>query len=153
MAGAAFNRGASRQDYATPPEFIDAVEKRFGSMHYDLAASARNAKAPAFFTEEQDSLSQDWTSLVGRLWLNPPFAKIEPWARKCAASYRPHNRIFLLTPASIGAEWYATHVIPHARIYALVGRLCFDGKNPFPKDCTLALFGAGRGLEIWRWRQ
>ena len=87
--------GLSRQDYETPVVFLDAVMQRFDVKAFtaDLAASPSNAKAVRFFTEESDSLKQDWTTLhevpskpVINLWLNPPFGHIEPWAKKCAES-------------------------------------------------------------------
>ena len=36
------------------------VVRRFGPMDVDLAASAKNTKAPIFITEKQDSLKSDW---------------------------------------------------------------------------------------------
>ena len=87
MGGASFNRGSSKQDYATPREFIRAVQARFGVIRFDLAAEPHNAVAPDFFTPDMDALSKDWFADPSRrapalLWLNPPFAHIEPWARK-----------------------------------------------------------------------
>jgi phage N-6-adenine-methyltransferase len=156
VVGAAHHRGESKQDYATPPEFIAAVVERFGRLDFDLAASAANAKAPQFFTESVDSLAQDWTLLRGNLWLNPPFSRIEPWAAKCAASavwsFKPARRIFLLVPAAVGANWHAKHVHEKALVLFLNGRISFDGVNGYPKDCCLAVFGEKPGYEIWRWR-
>jgi phage N-6-adenine-methyltransferase len=152
--GASFARGSSRQDFETPAEFMAAFTRYFGAApDWDLAASVTNTKAPRFFTEEQDSLAQDWNALRGILWCNPPFANIRPWARKAAESESFRSRIYLLTPASIGANWYVEHVIPYARVYVLVGRLSFDGRGPFPKDCTLAVYGERPGLEVWRWKK
>ena len=34
--------GSSKQDYSTPRAFLDAVEKRFGRIKWDLAAHERN---------------------------------------------------------------------------------------------------------------
>jgi hypothetical protein len=36
----------SRQDYRTPPEFLEAVAERFGRLSFDLAASASSSVAP-----------------------------------------------------------------------------------------------------------
>ena len=103
----------SRQDYGTPWEFIRAVEARFGKIACDLAAHAGNAKADTFLTAQEDSLSVPWADLWrdGTLWLNPEFAKIDPWAEKCAAeSVKRGGLIVMLTPASIGTDWFANHV-------------------------------------------
>ncbi len=151
--------GLSKQDYGTPRVFLDAFEKRFGSIAYDLAAHAGNAVVPRFFSPEDDSLVQNWRYLLteegANLWLNPPFGHIEPWAEKCAAvakAYHGTAYLALLVPASIGSNWFAEHVHRKAMVYALQGRLSFDGKNPYPKDCILAMFGLTPGFAVWDWR-
>jgi phage N-6-adenine-methyltransferase len=161
-AGAAHR---SKQDYGTPWEFVRAVERRFGTLVVDLAASAENAKAGAWLDEAHDSLLAPWAERwpEGNLWLNPPFAKIDPWAAKCAAeSAQRSGLILLLTPASIGTEWFAEHVLDNAMVLGLSPRMAFDGicPNPrtgridlYPKDLMLSVFGFGlRGFATWRWR-
>lgn len=153
--GAAMNRGGSKQDYATPRVFLDAVENRFGTPHFDLAASAENAVTQGFYDEERDALKQDWAADLGRAtaWLNPPFSNVAPWAERCARYSSPRLRILFLVQASVGSEWFAEHVFPHAFVLALRPRISFDGKNPFPKDLILAGYGFGvRGFDLWRWR-
>lgn len=152
--GASFNRGKSRQDYCTPPEFIRAVKDRFGSLSVDLAATASTRVVTPWLDEEDDALRFDWHKLsTGLLWLNPPFSNIAPWASKCAAEAKQGAKILLLVPASVGSEWFAEHVHPHAGVFALRPRLSFDGLNPFPKDCLLATYNIGvRGFDLWRWK-
>jgi phage N-6-adenine-methyltransferase len=152
--------GRSIQNYATPDVFIAAVKRRFNvkEFYYDLAAEVETSKGRHSFCEEEDSLAQDWTKYTSKsLWLNPPFGQIEPWAKKCAA-YAEYARergglIYFLTPASIGANWFADHVWGKARVFALQGRLSFDGKAPYPKDCMLSVFGLRWGFEVWDWRK
>lgn len=146
--------GQSRQDYGTPLDFIAAAERLIGArFQVDLAASPGNAKAPGFFTAEQDSLSQPWHQLQGWLWLNPPYANIGAWAAKCAAESALGAKIAFLVPASVGANWYRDHVHGKAYVLALNGRLTFEGETqPFPKDCILALFGVAPGFEVWSWQ-
>ena len=143
----------SRQDYATPRTFLDAVESRFGKLGWDLACSKTNCVVPGSgFTEADDSLAQDWNSLIGHLWLNPPFGNIAPWARKCA-QFRGDGAIFLLVPASVGSNWFRDHVFGKSRVLFLNPRLSFDGKAPFPKDLMLCIFGLGYdGVALWGWR-
>lgn len=145
----------SKQDYGTPWELIKAVEARWGSLGVDLAASEGNAKAPLFFTEEDDSLKQAWNQLLAfRLWLNPPFENIGLWADKCKTEAKLGAKIIMLTPASIGSEWFARHCFGVARIIGLRPRITFEGcKDPYPKDCMLSLWGIDApGFEIWRWK-
>lgn len=107
--------GRSKQDYGTPWEFIRAVEGRWGVFSIDLAAwGPANAKAPAFLTPLENSLECDWNKYAAvNAWLNPPFGNIGDWAAKCArhllAFTREGGRIILLTPASIGSEWFEAH--------------------------------------------
>lgn len=151
------NRGTSKQDYGTPISFILAVEERFGELVCDLAAHAGNAKAPSWYGEERDSLSIEWAEEIaaGNLWLNPPFKNIDPWAAKCASeSARRRGLILMLTPASIGTDWFAKHVHRKAMVLGLSPRLRFEGMNEeYPKDLMLSVFGMGmNGFDTWRWK-
>lgn len=146
--------GRLRQDYETPPEFIAAVERRFGRLHVDLAARADNAKAPIFVPPERDSLTLSWPREFSdkRCWINPPFADIAPWAKKCSEARGLH--ILMLTPASVGANWFAEHVHRNAIVLALSPRITFVGAaDPYPKDCMLSVFGLGvAAFDVWRWQ-
>ena len=146
--------GQSRQDYSTPRELIDAVEVRFGKLTFDLAATAKNSiTGSRYWSPLQDSLNKNWThrKLGTNLWLNPPFGDIEPWAKKCSETIG--KKIFFLVPASVGSNWYKNYVHSVASIYFLSPRLSFDGKNPYPKDVILAIYGTRVGLhECWRWK-
>jgi phage N-6-adenine-methyltransferase len=149
--------GRSKQDYGTPIEFIRACEERFGPFVCDLAASDENTKARAWYTRERDSLAQPWHTDYpnGTLWLNPEFADIDPWAAKCALeSTRRFGLILLLTPASIGCNWFADHVKGKAIVLGVSPRLTFEGTTaPYPKDLMLSVFGYGlSGFDTWRWR-
>lgn len=150
--GAGIKRGASKQDYATPPEFMRAVVDRFGLLSFDLAASTHNTKNPNYFTEEQNSLIQRWHEIRGILWLNPPFDNISPWAEKCAEEASMGARILFLTPASIGANWFAKSVHRRALVLGLNGRISFDGIAPYPKDCMLSCYGWEPDFDVWAWK-
>ena len=153
--------GKSRQDFETPDEFIRAVEQRFGRLSCDLAANddlggpGANHKAPLWWGPGQDALVQDWTRLAGNLWLNPPFGQIPRWAAKCAASAGDGRRIIMLSPASIGTNWFADHVHGRALVLALNPRITFVGEShPYPKDLMITVWGPKSwiGLDVWRWR-
>lgn len=156
---AGHNRQASKQDHETPADFLAAVVARFGPLHVDLACRRDNAKAPLYLTEEIDSLSVGWARMFpGRtMWLNPPFNRIAPWAEKCACEAielaRTGGRILMLTPASVGSEWFTEHVHDRARVHPLSPRLTFVGQTqPFPKDCILSVYGELPGFLPWRWK-
>ncbi len=150
--GASFARGKSKQDYPTPWSFIHACEHRFGKIAFDLAATAENAKAPSFFTKEQDSLLQPWHLLDGLLFLNPEFGNITPWVKKCWEESNLGAKILFLTPASIGSNWFRDYVNGSAQVLALNGRITFEGaSDPYPKDCILSCFGFPVGFDVWTW--
>ncbi len=151
--------GRSKQDYGTPLAFLDACVARFGPLGADLACTRDNCKAGIgyYYDANFDSLSQRWAKDFpdGNLWLNPPFGDIEPWAEKCAfESSQRLGLILLLTPASIGSNWFASHVNRKAMVLGLSPRLQFDGTTaPYPKDLMLSVFGMGlSGFDVWRWK-
>ncbi len=149
--------GRSKQDYGTPADFLEAVERRFGEIVVDLAATDQNTVAPQYYTPRQDSLAQDWAGDMrdGVLWLNPPFGGVGPWASKCREeSAKRRGLILLLVPASIGSAWFRDHVHRHAMVFALAPRLKFVGTEaPYPGDLILAVYGMGlSGFDTWVWR-
>lgn len=146
-------RGFSRQDYGTQWPLVRAVERRWGPISWDLAATAENAKAPRYITPEQDSFTVAWYKLDGLLWLNPPFANLKPWVDKCHHEGAMGAKIILLTPASVGSDWFANYVEGSALVVPLRPRLIFEGcDQAYPKDCMLSLFGVDLpGFESWRW--
>lgn len=153
--GASFARGNSNQSYATPPDFMSAVEKRFGPIAFDLAASPHNTKHANYFSERDNSLVQEWHKIPGNLWLNPPFDCITPWAQKCAAESILGATIFFLVPASVGSNWFRDYCHGHALVLALNGRVSFDGVAPYPKDLILCCYSLGshwKGFDTWTWR-
>lgn len=168
--GASLARGKSRQDYGTPPAFIAAVEKRFGRIGWDLAATRENSVATVNLPHEhryfgpdhnhpnyRDALAADrsWeiTMSSGPYWLNPPFADIAPWAAKCAEYRDRPVWTLMLTPASIGTDWFREHIQDKALVLGLSPRLTFVGtSDPYPKDLMLSCFGFGVcGFDTWRW--
>lgn len=178
--GPTIDRANSSGDIWTPWEFIRAVQEKFGLIDWDLAASLRSSRAyyPGMYIGEvRDSLGVDWHELEknapdgdGRplLWLNPPYSNITVWAKKCAAEFKLGAQILLLTPASIGANWYWDHVEPYAEVYS-VGRMVFDNcydkkgqlvRTPYPKDLILSHYSPERALtsyyprpiKRWLWK-
>lgn len=149
--------GRSKQDYRTPMELIRAVEKRFGPLVHDLAAHAQNTRCKTFYSKEQDALKQSWHRdfAKGNLWLNPEFGIIPVFVAKVLEeSQQREDRIIVLTPASVGAEWFAKYVEGKALVLPLRPRISFDGINPYPKDVMISVFGRDvvPGFETWRWK-
>jgi hypothetical protein len=151
----------SRQDYGTPLELVAACTQRFGILTWDAAATADNTLVPERFFSKTglSAFDADWQRAFVRsdlVWLNPEFGGIATdwaplvsrWTRKL-----PWLRVLMLTPASIGSEWFQQYVHRKAMVLGLSPRLHFVGaEDPYPKDCMLSCFGFGvTGFDVWRW--
>lgn len=151
--------GRSEQVVQTPPELILAIIESFGPIAIDLAANDNNRCAHQYIGPETDSLAQatSWLTYPGDLaWLNPPYAKLLPWAKKCVEQSSWGARILMLAPASVGSNWFNDYVRPFAYVLELNPRVTFVGhKGPYPKDLILAYFCPQRfvGREPWNWRR
>ncbi len=143
----------SVQSVQTPPDLMMAIETRFGRMDFDLCADECNKQAGDYLNEIDNSLVQDWDTIDGNLWCNPPYGDIEPWVKK-AAGCSQDTTIYMLVPASVGSNWYAHYVHECAYVLALSPRVKFvSHKTPFPKDLLLVCYGLGfKGFDIWRWK-
>lgn len=159
--------GRSKQDYATPRVFIDAVKVlfRIRRFAFDFAADQTNTQAQRYWDVETDALAQPalrWREQLGSGvgWLNPPYAHIGPWAERCLTVSRLGGRVLFLVPASVGSNWYrdAIHEQFGVSVLFLNGRIPFIPGKPdwlYPKDLALIEFGTGVPfqLDIWRWRE
>ena len=152
----------SKQDYRTPREFVAAVETALDIDQFciDLAASKANTVNPRrFFTKRDDALAQAWP-LDGWCWLNPPYARLEPWAKKCYEEAQKGCKIALLVPAAVGSNWFRDWIHLKALVVCFLnGRLAFIPEKPswgYPKDCMLVLFNGSTTGEtayvVWDWR-
>lgn len=154
--------GKSEQSVQAPSDFMQAIGHGWGSPVFDLASDSKNTQAPSFFSEQDDSLKQDWTKLKGVLWLNPPYADIGPWVEKCyktAKAWDPDlqdRRILVLIPAAVGTNYWHEWVHNKCEVSFLRPRLTFVGhKHPYPKDLVLLNYSSAfwlSGYETWKWK-
>jgi hypothetical protein len=155
----------SKQDYATPKVFLDPVKAYLGltgfGFAFDFAADQTNAVANRWWGVEVDSLSMPrWELQIPKGqwgWLNPPFANIGPWAKRCLETREAGGQIAFLVPASVGSNWFRDYINDKAFWLALNGRIPFMPDKPkwlYPKDCMLVLFSQKfkPGYEVWTWR-
>jgi len=135
--------GRSKQDYQTPKEFLRAIERRFGRITIDLAASEKNAVCKKYIDKKKDSLKRPWPT-KGVLFLNPPYRWLRPWFAKCAEHRRGMKKgsvLLVLVPASIGSIWFERYVLDKADIEGLRPRLTFVGEaSTYPKDLMLVIY-------------
>ena len=155
-------RGTSTQNYSTPKEFMVAVERLFGPIHHDVAASRENTKGPSYFDEAKDGLAQAWHDIGQQgakrclLWCNPPFSHIDEWAKKCAEEAALGAEILLLVPIAT-SKWFGFHVAcAVVDIYLLEGRMSFIEGDGYPKDLMLVHYHhrptPSRRVFLWAWR-
>lgn len=177
LTGPSVKRGKSEQVVSTPWELIRAVEKKFGPIAWDLAATIENAKAENFIDPEMDTFKQNWAALLhgGLGWLNPEFDPMVVSVRKCALEQQRGAQVLALGPASISTNWFWDHVQAYATVYSLTPRICFEGSHnifpkdhprvgerkcdescvgccPYPKDLMLSHYNANPNHELQRWK-
>lgn len=159
IAGRMLNQGvysSNLQDWETPPEFVQLVEQKFGvTFDLDACCYPETAKAPNFFTEEDDGLVQDWH---GTVWMNPPYGRALPtWTKKAKEEARKHgSTVFCLVPGRTDTNWFQD-AAQDGRLVLMKGRLSFlqggktQGSPAFPS--VLIIFGEGQtGVEYWDWK-
>jgi hypothetical protein len=198
MATSPRNRMETNQDIGTDPLLFQVLNAEFNFV-CDLAATAENAlcadwlgkgsgwlgkvkgphdPVPPDGDETQGgSLDVPWSDWKGWLWLNPPFRKIAPWARKCLVESEKGARIVMLVPAAVDSDWFEDHVFEKAETRWLKSRPVFkcrytkDGpkdpktgrprylagewnKDGYPKPCQVSIFEKGRAPRMypWDWR-
>lgn len=138
-------------DRGTQWEFIHKLEERFGEFTLDVAAAPHNAKAPRFYTREDDGLTQSWG--IERVWCNPPYSDCGAWVRKAWSEWllwpqhltervdppmtrrnpSPTSIVMLLPANRVEQAWWQDHVEPFRdrpgsplRVEFLRGRMRFD---------------------------
>jgi phage N-6-adenine-methyltransferase len=128
---------STTDDWATPQDFFDKLDKEF---HFDLdvCADSNNHKCEKYFTKEQDGLSQEWEGMV---WCNPPYGReIGDWVAAVAA--HPGGGVMLL-PARTDTRWFHDYIYnnKNAEIRFVKGRLKFGGsKNSAPFPSMVVVF-------------
>ncbi|MBS0978694.1 DNA N-6-adenine-methyltransferase [Levilactobacillus brevis] len=139
---------SSEKNYwETPQAFFDKLNRQY-QFSFDLAASVDNAKCQNFFTEEDDSLSQNWHIIAGNLFLNPPYGReLRKWVQKAyEESLKKHDAcIVLLIPARTDTSYWHDFIFGKAQIKFLRGRLKFElngeSKDAAPFPSALVIYG------------
>ena len=112
---------SNKQDWETPPEFMQALKQSFD---LDVCAYKDTAKAPIFFTEQDNAFKQQW---VGKCWMNPPYGKAIPkWLER---AYKESQQAYCtsvtcLIPARTDTAWFHDFAVK-GTIVLLRGRISF----------------------------
>ena len=73
----------TNDDWATPMVLVRELESEFGPFDLDPCTHAEAAKAPKFYTKEDDGLTKPW---VGRVFCNPPYSRKVEFLQKAYES-------------------------------------------------------------------
>lgn len=125
-------------EWGTPKALFGVLHAEFG-FTVDACAVAGNAKLERYWSPEKDGLRQSWAG--ERVWCNPPYSKIGPWARK--AFLREAQVAVLLVPSRTGTEWWHAHGQYADEIRWVRGRLKFERPQEAgnaPEDSVLLVY-------------
>ncbi len=134
MANLAVMYSSSTDQWATPQDFFDELNKEF-SFDLDPCADAQNHKCERYFTKEQDGLRMDWGG--SRVFCNPPYGReIGEWVRKCyEEGHKEGTIVVMLIPARTDTRYFHDYILNRAEVRFVRGRLRFGDAEtgaPFP---------------------
>lgn len=142
------------EKWETPQSLFNHIHQEF---HFDLDAAAEehNTKLPSYISPEQDSLSQDWSTLGTTVWLNPPYGRqIKHWIRKAYEESLKGICVVVLTFARTDTDWWHTYASRAAEIRMIKGRVKFvreDGHTgPATAPSALLIFDEKRRNPVVR---
>ena len=136
-------------NWATPQEFFDKLNWRFGPFDLDPCASPHNTTCANFFTKAENGLAKDWSEST--VFVNPPYGRgIEKWIKKGYEEAQKENtRVVMLIPARTDTKYWHDYVMKASEVYFVKGRLKFgDSKNSAPFPSAVVVFDGQNSL--WR---
>lgn len=117
-----------RDCWATPQWLFNHYNGQFNFV-MDIAANEHNAKCSRFLTKEDDALTVDFTTLVGKgewLWCNPPYSNVMPWVEKAIDNQSKGIGTVVLLKNDTSTKWFEKCVENASRIDFLInGRVNF----------------------------
>ncbi|EMG1070192.1 phage N-6-adenine-methyltransferase [Klebsiella pneumoniae] len=117
-----------RDLWRTPPALFACLNAEF-CFQLDAAAAAHNALCRKFITAEQNTLETPWDdylSIPGYVWLNPPYSDITPFVKKAAAESANQIGTVMLVPADTSVGWFKEAIQTASEVrFITAGRLAF----------------------------
>lgn len=131
-----------RDQWRTPDDLWWGMNAKFGPFVLDLFADDHNAKCEAFYTAEDNALTQDWSArlaeLGGAAYANPPYSRAQQ-----------HNRQYITGMA---------HIMQHTMVMReLGGRYVYlikaaTSESWWPENADHIAFIRGRiGFDVPDW--
>ncbi|HBZ8115072.1 TPA: phage N-6-adenine-methyltransferase [Klebsiella pneumoniae] len=117
-----------RDLWRTPPALFACLNAEF-CFQLDAAAATHNALCRKFITAEQNTLETPWDdylSIPGYVWLNPPYSDITPFVKKAAAENANQIGTVMLVPADTSVGWFKEAIQTASEVrFITAGRLAF----------------------------
>ena len=137
-------------EWATPQDFFDKLNWRFGPFDLDPCADPSNTKCQNFFTEAEDGLSKDWGGFTS--FINPPYGRgIENWIKKgYEESRKEGTRVVMLIPSRTDTKYWHQYIMKADEVYFVKGRLKFgDSTNSAPFPSAVVVFDGTNRQQIF----
>lgn len=121
-----------------PGSIYEYLNNKYGPFELDAAASKDNALCTKFYTEEDNSLIQDWGT--GNVFCNPPYSKApefitKAWEEDQSKQLINRNIVLLLPARTSNPEWHKFIFNYAAELIFIDGRIKFSNSKagaPFP---------------------
>lgn len=117
-----------RDLWRTPPALFACLNAEF-CFQLDVAAAPHNALCRRFITAEQNTLETPWDdylSIPGYVWLNPPYSDITPFVKKAATESANQIGTVMLVPADTSVGWFKEAIQTASEVrFITAGRLAF----------------------------
>lgn len=123
--------GWTSDKWATPWPVLRDLEAKYGAFDLDPCCEPHTAKAPTFYTIEDNGLAKPW---FGNVYVNPPFSDVRPWCERAieATSTSEAKLVVMLLPCATDTGWFHEVVWPHAELHFIRGRVRFLGWRGTP---------------------
>jgi phage N-6-adenine-methyltransferase len=136
-------------EYGTPRWLIRRLTDAVGGLFaLDPAAGAEPQPiAQERYTKAEDGLSQDWTTVDGPIYLNPPYSDPYPWLNQLATSVDPDAEEgpdfgVGLTKVDTSTGWFHDHLTDACVLCLLTDRLSYHGGESSASFASgLSVFG------------
>lgn len=167
----------NNQNRETPPDFLQALQRKFGIFEFDVAANDDGSDRKCLLHLVGDALAMDanWFptnpttgTQIKRVYCNPPYAKLLPWFRQ--ARFQVDNSgnnlaiVVLVNHVTVGSFW-----CQEGRTLATEQYLCwprvqfFNPEKPEERsndrDSMISIFSVGgftvdqtSHVGIWNWK-
>jgi site-specific DNA-methyltransferase (adenine-specific) len=135
-------------EWATPQDFFDKLNWRFGPFDLDPCATPFNTKCANFYTPTENGLEKSWQGHT--VFVNPPYGRgIDAWIKKGYEEAQDMDtKVVMLIPARTDTKYWHDYVMKAEMVFFIKGRLKFgDSSNCAPFPSAVVVFS--RRPEGW----